>query len=37
MRVVSPCNDAGTADTDFGPQLRDLADTMQVVSFDPRG
>jgi len=27
----------GTADTDFGPQLRDLADTMQVVSFDPRG
>lgn len=28
---------AGTADTDFGPQLRDLADTCQVVSFDPRG
>ena len=27
----------GTADTDFGPQLRDLADSMQVVSFDPRG
>ena len=28
---------AGTADTDFAPQLRDLADTMQVVSYDPRG
>ena len=27
----------GTADTDFAPQLRDLADTMQVVSYDPRG
>ena len=27
----------GTADTDFTPQLRDLADTMQVVSYDPRG
>ena len=28
---------AGTAETDFAPQLRDLSDTMQVVSFDPRG
>ena len=27
----------GTAETDFGPQLRGLSDTMQVVSFDPRG
>ena len=27
----------GTADTDFGPQLRDLADQFQMVSFDPRG
>lgn len=27
----------GTADTDFGPQLRDLSDEFQVVSFDPRG
>jgi pimeloyl-ACP methyl ester carboxylesterase len=27
----------GTADTDFAPQLSDLADSMQVVSFDPRG
>ena len=27
----------GTAETDFKPQLRDLADNMQVVSFDPRG
>jgi len=27
----------GTADTDFGPQLAGLSDTMQVVSFDPRG
>jgi len=27
----------GTADTDFGPQLRDLADSHQVVSYDPRG
>ena len=27
----------GTADSDFGPQLRDLADKLQVVSFDPRG
>lgn len=27
----------GTAETDFGPQLRDLSDTMQVVSLDPRG
>ena len=27
----------GTAETDFAPQLRDLADTCQVVSYDPRG
>ena len=27
----------GTAETDFAPQLRGLSDTMQVVSFDPRG
>jgi hypothetical protein len=27
----------GTAETDFGPQLRGLASELQVVSFDPRG
>jgi len=27
----------GTAETDFEPQLSGLADSMQVVSFDPRG
>ena len=27
----------GTAETDFAPQLRSLSETMQVVSFDPRG
>eukprot|EP00967_Tisochrysis_lutea_P108650 scaffold168431_cov30-Tisochrysis_lutea.AAC.2 len=27
----------GTAETDFGPQLRDLASSFQVVSYDPRG
>lgn len=27
----------GTAETDFGPQLRGLSDAHQVVSFDPRG
>lgn len=27
----------GTAETDFTPQLRDLADSFQVVSYDPRG
>lgn len=27
----------GTAETDFGPQLRGLADAFEVVSFDPRG
>jgi len=27
----------GTAETDYLPQLRDLADTFQVVSYDPRG
>lgn len=27
----------GTAATDFAPQLKELSDTMQVVSFDPRG
>jgi valacyclovir hydrolase len=27
----------GTSDTDYGPQLRDLSDAFQVVSFDPRG
>jgi valacyclovir hydrolase len=27
----------GTAETDFAPQLRDLSDAMQVVSYDPRG
>lgn len=27
----------GTAETDFGPQLRELSDSFQVVSCDPRG
>ena len=27
----------GTAESDFGPQLRGLADSVHVVSFDPRG
>jgi len=27
----------GTAETDFKPQLENLSDAMQVVSFDPRG
>jgi valacyclovir hydrolase len=35
QRALASC--AGTAETDFEPQLRDLSDTMQVVSFDPRG
>lgn len=35
--VVCLPGSMGTAETDFGPQLKELSSDMQVVSFDPRG
>jgi valacyclovir hydrolase len=35
--VVALPGALGTAESDFGPQLRGLAGTAHVVSFDPRG
>ena len=34
LRTIVPPE---TAETDFGPQLKELSSDMQVVSFDPRG
>ena len=36
-REVCLCGSLGTAESDFGPQLRDLSAQHTVVAHDPRG